>query len=80
MSEEFIAFVEPLSVSSGRWASVRLQEEPPSLCTKREGDQEFPWLFVRPSDLPAGLGHDLGLPKYLLAWALAMYGLAHSHP
>ena len=31
-------------------------------------------------DLPAGLGHDLGLPKHLLAWALAMYGLAHSHP
>ena len=21
----------------------------PSLCTEREGDQEFPWLFVRPS-------------------------------
>ena len=31
-------------------------------------------------DLPAGLGHDLGLPKHLLAWALAMYRLAHSHP
>ena len=31
-------------------------------------------------DLPVGLGHDLGHPKHLLAWALAMYGLAHSHP
>ena len=31
-------------------------------------------------DLPAGLGHDLGHPKQLLAWASAMYGLAHSHP
>ena len=31
-------------------------------------------------DLPAGLRHDLGHPKQLLAWALAMYGLAHSHP
>ena len=30
-------------------------------------------------DLPIGLGHDLGLPKHLLAWALAMFGLAHSH-
>ena len=27
----------------------RLQEEPPSLRAEREGDQEFPWLFVRPS-------------------------------
>ena len=31
-------------------------------------------------DLSAGLGHDLGHPKHLLAWALAIYGLAHSHP
>ena len=31
-------------------------------------------------DLRAGLEHDLGLPKHLLAWALAMFGLAHSHP
>ena len=31
-------------------------------------------------DFPAGLGHDLGHPKQLLAWASAMYGLAHSHP
>ena len=31
-------------------------------------------------DLPAALEHDLGLPKHLLAWALVMYGLAHSHP
>ena len=26
-----------------------MQEEPPSLRAEREGDQEFPWLFVRPS-------------------------------
>ena len=38
-------FAEPLSVSLGRWVSTWLQEEPPSLHTKREGDQEFPYLF-----------------------------------
>ena len=27
----------------------RLQEEPPSLHTEREGGQEFSWIFVRPS-------------------------------
>ena len=42
-------FVEPSSASLGRWVSARLQEEPPSLCTEREGRQGFPWLFVRPS-------------------------------
>ena len=42
----FIAF---FPVSSGCLSSTWLQEEPPSLCTEREGDQEFPWLFVRPS-------------------------------
>ena len=42
-------FAEPSSASLGRWVSARLQEEPPSLCTEREGDQEFPWLFMRPS-------------------------------
>ena len=26
-----------------------MQEEPPNLHTEREGDQEFPWLFIRPS-------------------------------
>ena len=26
-----------------------MQEEPPSLCIEREGDQEFSWLFMRPS-------------------------------
>ena len=41
-------FAGPLSASSGRWASVKLLEEPPSLCMELEGDQEFPWLFVRP--------------------------------
>ena len=44
-------FVEPLRASLGRWVSARLQEEPSSLCTEREGDQEFPWLFVRPSHI-----------------------------
>ena len=42
-------FAEPSSASLGRWVSARLQEEPPSLYMEREGDQEFPWLFVRPS-------------------------------
>ena len=31
-------------------------------------------------DLLADLGHDLGHPKQLVAWASAMYGLAHSRP
>ena len=39
----------PSRASLGRWVSARLQEEPPSLRAEREGDQEFPWLFVRPS-------------------------------
>ena len=39
----------PLRAILGRWVSARLQGEPPSLCTEREGDQEFPWLFIRPS-------------------------------
>ena len=33
----------------GHWVSTNLQEEPPSLCTEREGGPEFPWLFIRPS-------------------------------
>ena len=41
----FIMFAEPTSASSGRWASAWLQEEPPSLCSEQEGDQEFPYLF-----------------------------------
>ena len=35
---------EPGSLGLGKVAG-----KPPSLCTEREGDQEFPWLFVRPS-------------------------------
>ena len=42
-------FAEPSRASLGRWVSARLQEEPPSLYIERERDQEFPWLFVRPS-------------------------------
>ena len=34
-----------MSASSGRWASIRLQEEPPSLYAEQEVDQEFPCLF-----------------------------------
>ena len=45
LSEGFVAFTEATSVSSGRWVSAWLQEEPPSLYTKQEGDQEFPCLF-----------------------------------
>ena len=36
-------------MSLGRLSSSWVQEEPPSLCMEREGNQEFPWLFVRPS-------------------------------
>ena len=39
----------PANVSSGRWVSANLQEEPPSLCTEREGRQVLSWLFIRPS-------------------------------
>ena len=42
-------FAKPSSASLGHWVSAWLQEEASSLCTEREGDQEFPWLFVRPS-------------------------------
>ena len=42
-------FAEPSHASLGRWVSARLQEELPSLCTEREGGQEFPWFFIRPS-------------------------------
>ena len=41
----FIAFAKPLSASLGHWASAWLQEEPSSLCSEQEGDQEFPCLF-----------------------------------
>ena len=41
----FIAFAEPPSASSGHWALAWLQEEPSSLCSEQEGDQEFPCLF-----------------------------------
>ena len=34
-----------MSASLGRWASAWLQDEPPSLCSKQEGDQGFPYLF-----------------------------------
>ena len=42
-------FAEPSSASLGRWVSASLQEEPPSLRMEQEGNQEFPWLFIRPS-------------------------------
>ena len=38
-------FAEPSSANLGRWVSAWLQEEPLSLRTEREGDQEFPCLF-----------------------------------
>ena len=39
----------PLGASPGHGVSAYLQEEPPSLYTGREGRQELPCLFVRPS-------------------------------
>ena len=38
-------FAEPPSVRSGHWVSAWLREEPPSLCSEQEGDQEFFYLF-----------------------------------
>ena len=38
-------FAESTSVSSGRWASAWLQEEPLSLCVEQESDKEFLCLF-----------------------------------
>ena len=38
-------FAKPPSASLGRWVSAWLQEEPSSLCSEQEGDQEFPCLF-----------------------------------
>ena len=35
----------PSGASLGHGVSAYLQEELPSLCTEREGRQEFPWLF-----------------------------------
>ena len=52
-------FFQLSSASLGRWASVCLQEEPPSLCAEEEGDQEFPYLFwvalVHPFHLKGGV-------------------------
>ena len=42
----------PSRASLGRWVSARLQEEPPSLCAEREGDQEFPLAFCTTLVLP----------------------------
>ena len=39
----------PSCASLDRWVSAKLQEEPLSLRTEREGGQEFSWLLVRPS-------------------------------
>ena len=52
--------------SRSRWVSTGLQEEPPSLCTGREGRRELPWLFIRPSCLR------VCLPRPLWARALVM--------
>ena len=39
-------FARPMNASLGRWVSAILQEEPPSLCTEREGCQVLSWLFI----------------------------------
>ena len=38
-------FAEPSSASLGRWVLAWLQEEPSSLCSEKEGDQEFSCIF-----------------------------------
>ena len=55
----------PLRASLGRWVSARLQEEPPSLRVEREGDQEFPWLFVRPLRILFAWKEGWNMPGYL---------------
>ena len=50
-----------------------MQEEPLSLCTKQEGRQGFPWLFVRPSRFLFAQkeGWNVpGYPRWARAWAL----------
>ena len=49
----------------------RLQEEPPSLRAEREGDQEFPWLFVRPSRILFARKEGWNMPCYP-RWARAV--------
>ena len=64
-------FAEPLSASLGRWVSARLQEELPSLCTEREGGQEFSWLFMRPSRILFARKEGWNMPGYPW-WAQAV--------
>ena len=45
LSEGFVAFTDAHECEFGSLGSVWLQEEPPSLCSEQEGDQEFPCLF-----------------------------------
>ena len=61
----------PSSASLGRWVSAKWQEEPPSLCTEREGDQGFPWLFVRPSRILFARKEGWNMPGYP-QWARAV--------
>ena len=49
LAREGLSAEAPLGASPGRGVSAYLQEEPPSLCIGREGRQELPCLFVRPS-------------------------------
>ena len=61
----------------------RVPEDVSSGCRGRSlslGGSVPPYGGIPFRDLPAGLGHDLGHPKQSLAWASAVYGLAHSCP
>ena len=64
-------FVEPSSASLGRWVSAWLQEEPPSLYTEQEGDQEFPCLFGWPSRILFVRKEGWSVPGYP-RWARAV--------
>ena len=54
----------PSRASLGRWVSARLQEEPLSVRAEREGDQEFPWLFVRHSRILFAWKERWNMPGY----------------
>ena len=64
-------FSKSLSASLGGLLSFWVQEEPPSLRTEREGDQEFLWFFKRPSRILFAQKEGWNMPGYPW-WARAV--------